>query len=171
MIDSEKNTAVHSYGDDVSDTGDISIEIDPRHYDDDGNADSFEPGDVVYFNIYLGDDVSLLNVKATDKGVVTIYGESSISQTEQLTIPGSDTVSLAHPAIGTVTAVEWAGRTGILMTNEDKEGVKCTAWPCLVDVSYKSKAILCSHFLGTGISIDSGDSFDSVIVAEYEVTD
>ncbi len=166
MKESMKQTAIVSFGDTPGSGGSVSVEIDPRHKESDGNLPSrFLPDEEVFFLIYSGPEIEIVSVRATDGGSVLLHGPVRITHHERLTIPDSDAVSLAHQPIGPVHPVRWYGRRSHLVT--EGAAVRSAAWPVLVDVACRVQAFSCSHRLAGGITVAPGQEFPVVFVVEY----
>lgn len=173
MIDSMTKTVVLNFGDDVGESsGSISLAIDPRHKDSDGNyPSSYLPGTTVYFLIYHEDDTEVVSAAATDGGEVELLGTSTATvELDQQVFPSAEAIDLSVPPIGNVSASTFYGRTATLTTDIEAGTVKANRYPVMADITYNARATKARDTFASGLSISAGESLPVAIVVTYRAT-
>jgi|GEM_PF-5788792 len=173
MLDSMTNTVVLTFGDEVSDdSGSVSLAIDPRHKDDDGEfPTSYLPGTVVYFLIYHDTDTEILSVSATDGGEAELLSTTTATvEIDQQVFPSAEAVSLSIPPVGDVSASTFYGRTATLTTDIENSTVKASAYPVMADISYQARVTKARDTFTSSIDMTTGDSMPVALVVTYKAT-
>lgn len=96
-------------------SGELKLEIDDREEGPNGGETSFGPGDEVYFFLFKGSSVTLVNVDG--KAVASTAGAASsytmgvtIEKEENITFSNSDTASLGYPLDSIIGSPVWLGK-------------------------------------------------------------
>ncbi len=170
MKESMKTTTVVTFGDAVTESGGrISLRIDPRHRDRDGNIPTtFPPDTDVYINIFHSPEIEMLSARATDGGELTLLGTDTVrvEQTQQL-FADRTPVKLNPPPGGRVRAIRFYGRLADLTTDIRNESCTASTTPVLADIRYLARATTARHRLAAGIHLSPGDSLPIALVIEY----